>query len=449
MKKSFQNSILILAFASIMTDAALLSKSEAKVDPRFLADIGKSITDIKEKRTEEFIKQIEIKKDCKDEPVVKAIICYEGDEKKATINMKSPLQHFELIIENLDISSGDSADINVEKYFNEFFDSLKDLANTQEDINNSIRAGIEDGLQKNKYAEVVVKVENDASAKDGCNFSFKAGDQTNVVNCKIEAKKVTFMTDFITDTIELSIPDKRFIKFEISKIVRETSQHLVRVKKFTLSEGASEGQSTKITSCDSISNEVKLEKELTTRVTDAGLKMDISTKSIKISSTQNANEFIQIKCEDLNVGSFAIIQLEMDFKNFNPSIESRKQPLLAESLYDMKIVGISFIADSITLAIQLMSPNNKEMNYLAEEVSASTQQSIVNANGEVQQKTEEAEKVVEEAEKVVEQAEEEVVAKDGEVKPEEEVQERNLINSSERIRGNEKPSIVKKIKTEN
>ena len=275
MKKSFQNSILILAFASIMTDAALLSKSEAKVDPRFLADIGKSITDIKEKRTEEFIKQIEIKKDCKDEPVVKAIICYEGDEKKATINMKSPLQHFELIIENLDISSGDSADINVEKYFNEFFDSLKDLANTQEDINNSIRAGIEDGLQKNKYAEVVVKVENDASAKDGCNFSFKAGDQTNVVNCKIEAKKVTFMTDFITDTIELSIPDKRFIKFEISKIVRETSQHLVRVKKFTLSEGASEGQSTKITSCDSISNEVKLEKELTTRVTDAGLKMDI------------------------------------------------------------------------------------------------------------------------------------------------------------------------------
>jgi hypothetical protein len=74
-------------------------------------------------------------------PALKKIeICYKVDNDSTKIEMRNPLQRFELDLSNLDIADT-SSDINVQVYFKEFFKSNQELALDEGTIINAIRQG--------------------------------------------------------------------------------------------------------------------------------------------------------------------------------------------------------------------------------------------------------------------------------------------------------------------
>ena len=358
MVKFVLNLFLIFTILGTTVHGSLLVDRSPQTPERILADIKATIETFVNEENLPPANKPTIVTPCADyNPALKKIeICYKVDNDSTKIEMRNPLQRFELDLSNLDIADT-SSDINVQVYFKEFFKSNQELALDEGTIINAIRQGVQDGLNE-------IKAENQNLQIDAtvCKFSYKHSNSQNEINCKIEGSLITFETDFFSDKIDLSIPDKKFIVFEIKKVTMETAKHLTGVKKFALSEGAESSQSIKTTGCDKILTNKEIDEDLNARLIANGLSM---TKG-KITPTSgditfsNGSKSVVVSCAKQTIGAFEIILLEAKFDGVDPNLKSRTQPLLKESLYDMNAVGRAFIDDSVTLSIRMISPDNKE-----------------------------------------------------------------------------------------
>ena len=160
--------------------------------------------------------------------------------------------------------------------------------------------------------------------------------------------------------LDLSIPLIAFIKFEVSKVVKEMVKHLQAMQKFALSDGAEAAQSLKETNCEQILTSKEVTQDFTERLKTNGLALEATKDQLTI---KGGDKLVVIKCSSNTVSGSKIISLDALFDGIDKNLQPVNQVLLASSLYNMKSIGIAFIEDTGTLTIRMISPNNAEEKF--------------------------------------------------------------------------------------
>ena len=360
MKKLFPTSILALLLIGISLNSLLIDQEIQTISSRYLAQLDTELQTLVDKIHQEggfkTPKPTIVASCVESKPQDNKLeICYTTDGKDTVnIKMRNAVQTTELEYSNLDLKDPKS-EININKYVESFLKQNEDIAVEDATKKNAIQAGVEDALKIVKASEVAISLEDKA-----CSISYTLVEKKNVINCEIKGNTIRFETGFFSDVLDLSIPLIAFIKFEVSKVVKEMVKHLQAMQKFALSDGAEAAQSLKETTCKDIFGSDEINKDFQERLKINGLTMEKGENELTI---KGGDKMVVIKCSEKTVSSSKVISLDALFDGVDKNLQPVNQVLLASSLYNMKSIGVAFIEDSGTLTIRMISPNNAEEKF--------------------------------------------------------------------------------------
>lgn len=274
------------------------------------------------------------------------------DESTSTINLefRSPNNRFELEFSNIDVNDP-ASDIQIDTYVKEYVDSLNDLVLEEAGRKAAIEEGIKAGAALLGVADVAV-------AADKITYTYK--NRPNSIAYKITGDLLEFTTDFFQDSIDLNIPLKKFIVFEVKKLTKEIIDHLYQMQRFALSDGESAAQSIKQISCEKIFADADMITAVSERLKTSGLTANAAAPTLTI---EKDGKSVTVTCAPVTVGEFTLIELKADFAAISPNIQPITQTFLEKSLYNLLPVVASFLNDLSTFAIRVMADKNVEEEF--------------------------------------------------------------------------------------
>lgn len=360
MKKLSQISILAFLLFGISLGSLLIDEETPAITSRYLAGLETELQGVVDKAYQDGgfkTAKPKIVTPCTDSKPQdnKLEICYISDGKDTVnIKMKNAVQTTELEYSNLDLKDPKS-EININKYIESFLKQNEEIAVDEVTKKNAIQAGVEDALKIVKATDVAISLEAKA-----CSIAYTLAGKKCVITCEINGNTIKFETGFFSDVLDLSIPLIAFIKFEVSKVVKEMVKHLQAMQKFALSDGAEAAQSLKETTCDQILKSDEVTKDFQERLKTNGLALESAENQLTL---KGGDKSVVIKCSSNTVSGSKIISLDALFDGIDKNLQPVNQVLLASSLYNMKSIGIAFIEDTGTLTIRMISPNNAEEKF--------------------------------------------------------------------------------------
>lgn len=351
--------IILLAVASLANASILTEASNPpadrwlKLQDDVVAILTKEITEKAAGHKINIIKDSCPQYNPKDEASKLSVCIQKVDETSHSISIqfRSPNNHFELEFSNIDVNDA-ASDIKIEPYLQEYIDSLKDLA-----LDDATRkATIEEGI---KEAGTELGIADIAIAGDKISYTYQS--KANVVSFKTAGDLLEFSTDFFQDTIDLNIPLKKFIKFEVKKMTREIIDHLYQMQRFALSDGESAAQSIKTLTCDKLMADAEMTKSFTDRMTKNGLSGEFAGSTLTIKKGEEAK--VTVTCAPVQVGDFNLLEVKADFKAVSPNIQDITQTYLEKSLYNLLPVSAAFFHDLGTFTIRVLADKNVEEEF--------------------------------------------------------------------------------------
>jgi hypothetical protein len=288
----------------------------------------------------------------KDEASRLSVCVQTYDEGTNTISLqfRSPNNHFELEFSNIDVNDA-ANDIKIEPYLQEYIDSLKDLALDDATRRASIEEGIKAAATELGIADLAITADK---------FTYTYQNKQNNVSFKVTGDLLEFSTDFFQDTIDLNIPLKRFIVFEVKKMTREIIDHLYQMQRFALSDGESAAQSIKVLTCEKIMGDADMTAAFTSRMEKNKLTAAFSGTTLTI--TKDAKS-VTVSCAPVPIGDFNLLEVKADFSAVEASIQPITQTYLEKSLYNLLPVSVAFFHDLGTFVIRVLADQNVEEEF--------------------------------------------------------------------------------------
>lgn len=278
------------------------------------------------------------------------VASYNENENSISLEFRSPNNRFELEFSNIDINDA-ASDIQIDSYVKEYIDSLNDLV-----LDDSGRkAAIEEGI---KAGATLLGVADAAVTADKVTYTYK--NRANSIAYKITGDLLEFTTDFFQDSIDLNIPLKKFIVFEVKKLTKEIIDHLYQMQRFALSDGESAAQSIKQISCEKIFADAEMTGAVTERMTKNGLTANVAGSEMTI---EKDGKSVVVSCAPITVGEFTLIEVKADFAAISPNIQPVTQTFLEKSLYNLLPVVNSFFNDLATFCIRVLADKNVEEEF--------------------------------------------------------------------------------------
>lgn len=349
--------LVLILFAASAT-AAILTEAKQHVDDRWLKlkeDVFAKIKTLAvppSGLTIDFNQESCAPYDPKDKAKQLQICVGTYDEASNTISLefRSPNNRFELEFSNIDINDATS-DIQIDSYVKEYIDSLKDLVLDEASRKAAIEEGIKAGATDLAIADIAV-------AADKITYTYK--NRANAISYKITGDLLEFTTDFFQDSIDLNIPLKKFIVFEVKKLIKEIADHLYQMQRFALSDGESAAQSIKQISCEKIFADADMTTPLTERMTKNGLTGKVEGQTFVV---EKDGKSVKVTCGMVQISDFNLVELKADFSAVSPQITPISQVFLEKSLYNLMPVINSFFNDLGTFSIRVLADKNVEEEF--------------------------------------------------------------------------------------
>lgn len=349
---------LVLTLLSASATAAILTDSKHPIDERWLKlkeDVFAKLKTLAVPPTGvtiDFNEESCPPYDPKDKAKQLQICVVSYDEASNTISLefRSPNNRFELEFSNIDINDP-ASDIQIDSYVKEYIESLKDLVLDETGRKAAIEEGIKAGATELAIADMAVTA-------DKLTYTYK--NRPNTVSYKITGDLLEFTTDFFQDSIDLNIPLKKFIVFEVKKLIKEIADHLYQMQRFALSDGESAAQSIKQISCEKIFADADMTTPLTERLTKNGLAGKVEGQTFLI---EKESKSVKVTCVLVQVSDFNLVELKADFSAVSPQINPISQVFLEKSLYNLMPVINSFFNDLGTFSIRVLADKNVEEEF--------------------------------------------------------------------------------------
>lgn len=352
--------LLLLVAAAPLARAAILTEPSHHVEGRWLelkasmdAKILAMIERAKAKHNVEKLDQ------CPDMNSVgkRLIVCYQSvnpAENSLELRLISPASSFDLSFSNIDLDDT-ASDIQVEPYLKEYEESLEQLVLSVEERKTQIKSSIDAGLKK---LEAEAESGVSGSSVNDNSLTYTYNNKQYTINYDIKGDALEFMSDFSKQTIDLNIPFKKIMAFEVAKMTREVVDSNNLMNRFALSDTSADtqGGSQKNIDCAILMGDENLKKRLSVRLADNQLTLEGSNPLTIAANSQT----ISIKCEDRPQGEFKLSVITADFKGVSGNIPDVVQPFLGKSLYDLRPVAESFFNEMATFAIRLLSSKINE-----------------------------------------------------------------------------------------
>lgn len=364
--KACLSALLLLTTASFAR-AAILTKSSHHVPERMLevkVAIDEEINKMAEEALSKFNVNVQRPTTCPTNfdastGVGVCFVSFNDADNSVTIKLYSPSCNFELSFSNINLKDP-SSDIQVKPYFDEFLESLADLV-SEVARQSVVKAAIEASSSRFKGGEV----ELGSVTEDKATFKFNGKDI--VINYKVEKNTLMFKGDFIDESIDLNIASKKFIEFEVKRMIVDAVNSEVRQRKVALSDSAQgeQGGSQKKLDCVKIWSNPFITGALSDRIRENGLEISVEgTSTITVSHPQSSQS-ITITCENRKEGVFDLSVVTASFKNVNPNIPDTVQAFLGSSLYNLIPMTEGNFEEIVTDAIRLMSTNIVEESFMS------------------------------------------------------------------------------------
>lgn len=294
----------------------------------------------------------------KEKAVNICIASHNEQDNSMSIEFRSPASRFELEFANIDVNDP-ASDIKLDPYVKEFIAALNDLVLTEELRKATIEEAVKAGGADLQIADLAI-------AADKITYTYKG--KANTVTSKMTGDLLEFSTDFFQDSIDLNIPLKKFINFEVKKLFKEIIDHLYQMQRFALSDGDTAAQSIKTLTCEKLMGDADITAAATERMSKNGLTFKAEGTTVSFEKDSKA---ITLTCTPTQVGDFNVLEVKGDFAAVAPTIQPISQGFLEKSLYNLTPVFASFIGDLGLLAIRLLADKNVEEAF--EDVVANAQ----------------------------------------------------------------------------
>lgn len=363
MKVFFASPFFLGLLLAAAASASILTEPKHPQDARWLK-ISDDVSALLDKEIQAKANGLTIninKESCPDynpkDPATRLSVCIQkvnDAENSITIQFRSPNNHFELEFSNIDVNDA-ASDIKVEPYFQEYLDSLKDLALTDADRKTSIKEGI-------TAAGGALSIGDLAISDTDNKITYTYQGKPNTVSFKINGDLLEFSTDFFQDSIDLNIPLKRFIVFEVKKMFREIVDHLYQMQRFALSDGESAAQSIKVLTCDKLMGDTEMQTAFADRLTKNGLANAVAGTVFTITKDGDTKS-VTVTCASEAVGDFNLLVVKADFTAVSPKIQPLQQTYLEKSLYNLLPVNAAFFSDLATFVIRILADKNVEEEF--------------------------------------------------------------------------------------
>jgi len=343
--------VLLLVAAS---QATILTKTRHEVSDRWLTALDVVTTTLTTLTTGSTVPVAIDKESCppydpksKEKPVSICIASHNEQDNSMSLEFRSPSSRFELEFANIDVSDP-ASDIKLDPYVKEFLDGLKDLVLTEQLRKAAVEEAIKAGATDLQIADLAI-------AADKITYTYKS--KANTVTYKMTGDLLEFSTDFFQDSIDLNIPLKKFINFEVKKLSKEIFDHLFQMQRFALSDGESAAQSIKTLDCQKLMGNEEITAAATDRMSKNGLTYKAEGTTITFEKEGKA---ITLTCAPVQVGDFNVLEVKADFAAVAATIQPITQAFLEKSLYNLIPVFASFIQDLGLMAIRLLADKNVE-----------------------------------------------------------------------------------------
>lgn len=346
--------------------ATILTKSRHGASDRWLLAVDKVVESI-EKQVADAPNGVKVSMDkdsCplynpkdKDKAVNICIASHNEQDNSIVLEFRSPVARYELEFANIDIMDP-ASDIKADPYILEFKNSLNELvlddALKQQIIDEAIKAGATE-----------MEISDAAIAAGKITYTYK--NKANTINMKITGDMVEFSSDFFQDSIDLNIPHKKFITFEIKKLAKEIFEHLYNMQRFALNDAdAAAAQSTKSISCEKLMSDAEVTQAGDKRMQKNGLSFKSEGNVITISKDDKA---ISLSCNPVTVGTSTLVEVKADFAAVAPTIQPMTQTFMDGSLYNLVPLFASFMNDIETFAVRLLAEKNVDESFDSEGTS--------------------------------------------------------------------------------